>query len=140
MGQQFNIENLAFQQEQADVTVVAVEAMKAGRDKLKESQNVVNMDSVDKLMEDLAEQQDEMKQVNEALAGISIGGIEGIEDDELAAEYAKMEEEAAAMKLMGGGGALSSSAGPVLAPAATAPAPVAAAPMPTPAAAQALAA
>merc|ERR1719188_1550518 len=55
LGTQFNVENLAFQQEQAEVTLTAVEAMKAGQDQLKAQQQKINIGQVDKLTDDLAE-------------------------------------------------------------------------------------
>merc|ERR1719229_21767 len=75
LGTQFNVEQLAFQQEQAEVTMTAVQAMKAGADQLKAAQGKVNINTVDKLTDDMADLADEMQQINEALAASS--GIAG---------------------------------------------------------------
>mmetsp|Transcript_38991 Transcript_38991/g.70395 ORF Transcript_38991/g.70395 Transcript_38991/m.70395 type:complete len:220 (+) Transcript_38991:57-716(+) len=101
LGQQFNVENLAFQQEQAEVTAMAVQAMSAGTEQLKEQQKNVNINTVDKLTEDLADVQDEMKAINEALAQSSVVP-DGADQETLDEEYARLEEEMAAMALAGG--------------------------------------
>mmetsp|Transcript_7078 Transcript_7078/g.17553 ORF Transcript_7078/g.17553 Transcript_7078/m.17553 type:complete len:223 (+) Transcript_7078:56-724(+) len=130
LGTQFNVEALAFQQEQAEITCVAVEAMQAGTQTLKQQQQKVNMASVDQLTDDMAEITDEMQAIQEALAQNTGLGTGAIDESELDAEYAKLEEEMALSKLIGGA---SSSAGPegIAAPAGEA--------APLPAATQALA-
>lgn len=113
LGTQFNVETLKFQQDQADITVTAVAAMTAGQQQLKAQTQQINVESVDKLRDDMEDLADDIKQIGEALGGTSLG-IDGVEDDELAAEFAKMEEEEAAKALMGvgmpGGYATASSA------------------------------
>merc|ERR1740116_247796 len=93
MGTQFNIENLQFQQEQAEITVTAVEAMKAGKDMLAAKAGEMNMDSVDKLTDELADLQAEMQDINEALAGPGLLGGAAADEDELEAELAAVQEE-----------------------------------------------
>mmetsp|Transcript_1620 Transcript_1620/g.3222 ORF Transcript_1620/g.3222 Transcript_1620/m.3222 type:complete len:222 (-) Transcript_1620:266-931(-) len=100
IGTQFNVETLKFQQEQAEITLTAVEAMKAGHAQLKQQTDRINVGQVDKLKDDMEELADDMKAIGEALGGASL--VDGAEDDELAAEYAKMEEEMAAEALAGG--------------------------------------
>eukprot|EP00434_Breviolum_minutum_P005404 symbB.v1.2.004764.t1/scaffold274.1/size244435/5 len=100
LGTQFNVENLAFQQEQAEITAMAVKAMADGHKTLQDKTKEINIGSVDQLMDDMADLQDEMKAMNEALAQGSM--VDGATEDELAAEFAKLEEEAAAMTLAGG--------------------------------------
>merc|ERR1719203_642244 len=100
INQQFNVENLAMQQEQADITLTAVQAMQAGKEKLKATG--VTAESVEQLTDELQEQKQQMDEVNEALAAMNMGIGAGIEDDDLEAEYARMQEEAAAEKLMQG--------------------------------------
>uniref|UniRef100_A0A7S0B707 Charged multivesicular body protein 5 n=1 Tax=Pyrodinium bahamense TaxID=73915 RepID=A0A7S0B707_9DINO len=99
LGTQFNVETLKFQQDQADITLTAVAAMKAGQDQLKKQTEQINVGAVDKLRDDMEELADEMKAIGEALGGASL--VDGAEDDELAAEFAKMEEEMAAEALAG---------------------------------------
>merc|ERR1712217_958486 len=93
LGTQFNVETLKFQQDQAEITVTAVEAMTAGQQQLKQQTQAINVESVDKLRDDMEDLADDIKQIGEALGGTSLG-IDGVEDDELAAEFAKLEEEA----------------------------------------------
>jgi len=100
IGTQFNVETLKFQQEQADITLTAVEAMKAGHKQLKQQTDQINVGQVEDLRDRMEELADDMKAIGEALGGASL--VDGTADDELAAEYAKMEEEMAAEALLGG--------------------------------------
>lgn len=100
IGTQFNIETLAFQQEQAQITCTAMDAMKVGAEQLKKQHHALDMGSVDRLADDLAQIHDDMQSIGEALAGTAVGM--GVDEGDLDAEYAKMEEEMAAMKLAGG--------------------------------------
>mmetsp|Transcript_44100 Transcript_44100/g.101886 ORF Transcript_44100/g.101886 Transcript_44100/m.101886 type:complete len:225 (+) Transcript_44100:97-771(+) len=100
LGTQFNVETLKFQQDQAEITLTAVEAMKAGQAQLKKQTDQINVNSVDKLKDDMDELASEMKEIGEALGSSSI--VDGAADDELAAEYAKMEEEMTAEALASG--------------------------------------
>ncbi|CAE7371146.1 chmp5 [Symbiodinium natans] len=101
LSTQFNVENLAFQQEQAEITAMAVEAMQKGHTQLKDQTKQMDIAAVDKLTDDMADLQDEMKAINEALAQGSMVP-DGATDDDLANEFAKLEEEMAAMALAGG--------------------------------------
>merc|ERR1719188_339262 len=112
LGTQFNVENLAFQQEQAEVTMTAVEAMKAGQEQLKAATSKIDASTVDKLTDDMADLQDEMKEIQSAL-GASTMGIDGADDAEL-------EEEMAMMALAGGGASSAAPAAASAAPAAPA--------------------
>eukprot|EP00928_Gymnodinium_smaydae_P089156 TRINITY_DN73158_c0_g1_i1.p1 TRINITY_DN73158_c0_g1~~TRINITY_DN73158_c0_g1_i1.p1 ORF type:complete len:233 (+),score=86.61 TRINITY_DN73158_c0_g1_i1:69-767(+) len=98
IGTQFNVEQLAFQQEQAEITMTAVEAMKAGQEQLKNQTKKLDVAAVDKLTDDMADLNDEMKAIGEALAQGMPGGVD---EGELEDEYAKLEEEMAAMALAG---------------------------------------
>lgn len=110
LGTQFNVEQLAFQQEQAEITQTAVAAMQAGTTQLKTATAQININSVDKLTDDMADLADEMQQINEALASAS-GMADPSADAELEDEYAKMEEELAAMTLSGLSQSAASSSG-----------------------------
>lgn len=101
LSTQFNVENLAFQQEQAEITAMAVQAMQTGHTQLKDQTKQMDIAAVDKLTDDMADLQDEMKAINEALAQGSMVP-DGATDDELANEFAKLEEEMAATALAGG--------------------------------------
>lgn len=113
VGTQFNLESLAFQQDSAEVTVTAVSAMTQATADLKRHKDKINMASVDKIMDELQDVQDEMKDVQEALAR-PIGGV-AEDDEDLEAEFARLQEEETMKVLMGGGA--SSSALPAAAPA-----------------------
>jgi len=116
VAQQFNVDSLAFAQEQAEVTMMAVSAMKAGTAALKEQQKKVGITDVEQLTEDIEEVTDEMREINEVLARSS-GVVDGADEDALAEEYAKMEEELAMQKMMGAGsGAVLSAATTVISP------------------------
>lgn len=119
LGTQFNVENLAFQQEQAEVTMTVVEAMKAGQEQLKAATGKIDASTVDKLTDDMADLNDEMKEIQSALAASSMG-VDGADDAELEDEFAKMEEEMAMMALAGGGASSAAPAAASAAPAAPA--------------------
>mmetsp|Transcript_86933 Transcript_86933/g.156590 ORF Transcript_86933/g.156590 Transcript_86933/m.156590 type:complete len:228 (+) Transcript_86933:80-763(+) len=119
LATQYNIENQAFALEQAEVQAVAVQAMQNGMELLKDQHQKININSVDKLTDDMAELQDEMKQINDALAQSSMLP-DGADEDALNEEYSKMEEELAAMALAGGAFSTSASAAPAVPAAAVA--------------------
>mmetsp|Transcript_162396 Transcript_162396/g.515951 ORF Transcript_162396/g.515951 Transcript_162396/m.515951 type:complete len:214 (-) Transcript_162396:660-1301(-) len=123
MNTQFNLENMAFQQEQAEVIATAVAAMAAGRDQMKAQQLTLNVESVEKITDDLQDLQAEMQDIQTALAGSALAAAAG-DDAELEAEFAKMQEEAELEKVMSGGSALPalSTAAPAALPATAAPA------------------
>lgn len=117
-----NVEQLAFQQEQAQVTMVAVEAMQNATAQLKLQKEKLSVDQVDKLTDDMAELQAEMQEMQEALARPA-GTLDAEAESELEAEYAKLQEEQAMAILMGGGSSsITAPAQPAAVPAAAAPA------------------
>merc|ERR1712232_1224671 len=65
LGTQFNVETLKFQQDQAEITVTAVEAMTAGQQQLKQQTQAINVESVDKLRDDMEDLADDIKQIGE---------------------------------------------------------------------------
>merc|ERR1712217_390142 len=100
IGTQFNVDSLKIQQEQAEITALAVEAMQAGQETLKAQHEKININQVDEITGSMAELSDEMKAINEALAQNTSTEY----DDDITEEYAKMEEEMAAMALAGSTG------------------------------------
>lgn len=103
VGTQFNVQNLAMQQEQAEITATAVSAMQQATAELKKQQEKVNIDSVDKMMDQQAELTADMQDIQAALAqGTGMQLEEGL-DDELAALYAEQQEEDVARILAAGG-------------------------------------
>lgn len=125
---QFNVENLAFQQEQAKITATTVEAMKKATDDLKQQTAKIGVDQVDKLKDDMDDMAAEMKEIQDALAH-QTGGQTEVEDEaaaELEQLYAQQahEEEAKVAAILAGG---ASSSGYASATVPAAPAPAAAA-------------
>eukprot|EP00747_Dinoflagellata_sp_TGD_P139493 gnl/TRDRNA2_/TRDRNA2_175895_c3_seq1.p1 gnl/TRDRNA2_/TRDRNA2_175895_c3~~gnl/TRDRNA2_/TRDRNA2_175895_c3_seq1.p1 ORF type:complete len:261 (+),score=83.01 gnl/TRDRNA2_/TRDRNA2_175895_c3_seq1:32-814(+) len=100
IGTQFNVDQMAFAQEQAEITAIAVEAMKVGQAQLKAQQQRIGIAEVEKLNDDIQELQDEMREVNEVLARTSGLGINGADEEELDAEYRQLQEEMAAAALL----------------------------------------
>jgi len=131
MGTQFNLENMAFQQEQADVTSTAVSALAAGRDQMKLQQQKINVESVERLTDDIADLAGEMAEIQNALAGSALAG--GAADSELEAEWNRMQEEEAMRKLMNPGTAAPAAAAASASASSTAAVPAASAPAPLPA-------
>ncbi|CAK9019674.1 unnamed protein product, partial [Durusdinium trenchii] len=94
---QFNVENLAFQQDQAEITAQTVLAMKKATEQLKDQQKRMGVEDVDKLTDDMADIQAEMKDIQAALAAPSALGATG-EDEaeaELQALYAQQSQKEA---------------------------------------------
>mmetsp|Transcript_122621 Transcript_122621/g.261685 ORF Transcript_122621/g.261685 Transcript_122621/m.261685 type:complete len:295 (+) Transcript_122621:135-1019(+) len=90
IGAQFNVDSLADQQEQADTTLRAVDAIRAGRDKLKKDQERMSVQQVDALLDETEDLADEMRAINESLAqgsGLADGALE-LEYGQLLREYA----------------------------------------------------
>lgn len=125
IGTQFNVDSLKIQQEQAEITALAVEAMQAGQATLKQQHEKININQVDEITDSMAELSDEMKAINEALAQNTSTEY----DDDITEEYAKMEEEMAAMALAGSTGTSTDVSTPAV-PAATS-LPTASAPVPS---------
>lgn len=86
LGAQFNVDNLADQEEQARFTLKAVSAMQTGRDRIKASQAHMKTSQVDKILDDVEDLTDEMKAINEAMA-------QGSGLMELESEYAELQRE-----------------------------------------------
>lgn len=90
IGAQFNVDSIADQQEQADTTLRAVDAIRAGRDKLKKDQERMSVQQVDALLDETEDLADEMRAINESLAqgsGLADGALE-LEYGQLLREYA----------------------------------------------------
>lgn len=101
LSTQFNVDALKIQQEQAEITAIAAQAMQDGTAELKEQHKKIDINKIDKLTDDMAELNDEMKAISETLAQNTSTEC----DDDVEAEYARMEEEMAAMALGGGASA-----------------------------------
>mmetsp|Transcript_11784 Transcript_11784/g.21460 ORF Transcript_11784/g.21460 Transcript_11784/m.21460 type:complete len:223 (+) Transcript_11784:96-764(+) len=99
LGQQANVENMVFSQEQAEVTLTAVQAMQAAQKDLQKKTDAIGVAGVDKLMDDMAETKDQLAEINGILAqGTGVG-----EDDaEFEAEFAALQEQMAQEALLPG--------------------------------------
>mmetsp|Transcript_76995 Transcript_76995/g.225831 ORF Transcript_76995/g.225831 Transcript_76995/m.225831 type:complete len:231 (-) Transcript_76995:23-715(-) len=97
LGTQFNLETLAFQHDQAELTLSAVNAMKQGHMELKRATDGLDAGHVDELRADMEDLAEDMRAINEVLSGAA--DANEAEEDLLAAEYAKVEEELAAEAL-----------------------------------------
>eukprot|EP00913_Durusdinium_trenchii_P013558 g12728.t1 len=119
LGTQFNVDSLAGAQEQAEINVMTVEAMKAGHQDLKERYTQIGgvMD-IERLMDDMADLNDEIYDINEAIS-TSYAVPDGFDEASFEAEFSALEEE---MKMEALAGINSSSAKPSYLPEAEKPA------------------
>jgi len=84
VGTHFNIEQMEFQQEQADLTMLAAKAMQNGHDRMKEAQDLLVVADLEKLVDDVHDLGDDLKFAQDALAmGGPAGGV--MDDAEAAA-------------------------------------------------------
>eukprot|EP00928_Gymnodinium_smaydae_P041742 TRINITY_DN28202_c0_g1_i1.p2 TRINITY_DN28202_c0_g1~~TRINITY_DN28202_c0_g1_i1.p2 ORF type:complete len:244 (+),score=74.45 TRINITY_DN28202_c0_g1_i1:63-734(+) len=93
MGTQFNVDYLAGAQEQAEVTLTSVEAMKAGQQDLKQRYaQLGGIADIERLMDGMADLSDEIADINEAISA-SFVVPEGFDEASCEAEFAALEEE-----------------------------------------------
>lgn len=93
LGTQFNVDFLAGAQEQAELTVLNVEAMKAGQADLKERYSKLGgVGNIEKLMDQMADLNDEIQDINEAMA-TSYAVPDGFDEAALEEEFGALEEE-----------------------------------------------
>merc|ERR1719414_2707677 len=69
IGAQFNVDSLAFQRDQARVTLNAVKALEAGTQQLKAAQLKMDPSKVEDLCADAADLADEMRHIGDSLGG-----------------------------------------------------------------------
>merc|ERR1712232_144055 len=116
---QFNVENLAFQQEQAEITTTTVQAMQQATADLKAQQGKIDASTVERVMDDMQDMADDLKEVQEMLTRPQ-GSADA--DEDLEAEFAAMQADYASQVLAGADPA---SSGPVVAPSVPAAVPAA---------------
>ncbi|KAI5060508.1 hypothetical protein GOP47_0024928 [Adiantum capillus-veneris] len=78
--------------EGAKATTETVDALRSGAHAMKSMQKAVKIDDVDKTMDDINEQTENMKQIQDVLSAPIAGGTE-FDDDELEAELEELEEQ-----------------------------------------------
>ncbi|CAM6093425.1 unnamed protein product [Calypogeia fissa] len=112
--------------EGAKATTDTVDALRSGANAMKAIQKATNIDDVDRTMESINEQQDNMKQIQEALS-TPVGPAAEFDDDELEAELEELEDEDLNEDLPAATTKIPTAPQPV-----RAPAPLATRPAPTP--------
>ena len=91
MAQQFNIEQIQFAQEGLKDTADTVSAMKTANKELKKQFKAVKVDQIEDLQDDMADLLEQSEEVQSAL-GRSYG-IDDVDEGDLEAELAAMEED-----------------------------------------------
>ncbi|CAM6021033.1 unnamed protein product [Sphagnum balticum] len=87
---QLRIHDQMIMLEGAKATTETVDALRSGATAMKAIQKATNIDDVDKTMDEINEQTENMKQIQEALA-TPIGAAADIDEDELEAELEELE-------------------------------------------------
>ncbi|KAJ7560767.1 hypothetical protein O6H91_04G144900 [Diphasiastrum complanatum] len=87
---QLRIHDQMIMLEGAKATTETVDALRSGANAMKAIQKATNIDDVDKTMDEINEQTENMKQIQEALSA-PIGAAADIDDDELEAELEELE-------------------------------------------------
>jgi len=90
MGMQFNLSVQQNALENASINTLVVASMQTANDAFKKMKKDINIDDVDELVEDLNEQHDLMEEVSNAL-GEPLFNTD-LDEDELLAEFAELEE------------------------------------------------
>mmetsp|Transcript_131639 Transcript_131639/g.312082 ORF Transcript_131639/g.312082 Transcript_131639/m.312082 type:complete len:146 (+) Transcript_131639:2-439(+) len=93
LGTQFNVDSLAGAQEQAEINIMTVEAMKVGHQDLKERyQQIGGVMDIEKLMDNMADLNDEIADINEAIS-TTYAVPDGFDEASFEAEFSALEEE-----------------------------------------------
>ncbi|CAE8654802.1 unnamed protein product [Polarella glacialis] len=101
LGTQYNVDCLLGAQEQADLTVLTVEAMTAGHQDLKERyKQIGGAADIERLMDNMADLQDEISDINEAVS-TSYVVPDGFDEASFEAEFSALEEELALERMAG---------------------------------------
>ncbi|BBN14332.1 charged multivesicular body protein 4A/B [Marchantia polymorpha subsp. ruderalis] len=87
---QLRIHDQMIMLEGAKATTETVDALRSGASAMKNMQKATNIDDVDKTMDEINEQTENMKQIQEALS-TPIGAAADFDDDELEAELEELE-------------------------------------------------
>jgi|Transcript_56077 charged multivesicular body protein 4 len=101
LAQQANLEMLALQQEQAEIQRITVEAMKQGNADLQRATAGMTADDVHDIRDSMEDTLAEMKEVSDALANPMGGVMDAGEDEDLLAEFERMQEEQTMEQLSG---------------------------------------
>lgn len=101
MGQQFNVDQLAFQQEQVETTAITISAMKAGAADLKQQYTQMKIADVERLMDDMADLSEMAQEINDVMAE-SFAVPDGFDEAACEEEFLALEEEMKAEALLPG--------------------------------------
>ena len=91
-SQSFNIEQTAFAIESIANTHIAVQAMKDATVTLKEEHEKIDIDAIEDMQDDLADIFDEQDEIQDIM-GRSYGVPDGVDEDDLDAELAGLDDE-----------------------------------------------
>ena len=86
----------------ANITFETLQAMKQGAAAMKTIHKNMNIDKVDKTMDEIRDQMDISHEISEALSSQRLG-VQQEDEDELAAELERMQQEDLDTKLLDGG-------------------------------------
>ena len=111
---QLKLEEQVITLEESKTTQETFSALKSGAGAMKQIQKETNIDEVDKVMDDINEQGEKMRQVQEAL-GQPVGYSADLDEDELDAELAELEAEDLEAELGLDAGPVATTAAPVAA-------------------------
>merc|ERR1712039_508559 len=92
-GTQLNVETLHSQQQQANLTLQAFDAMQAGQMRLAQQQQMMTVESIEQLHENIHDCEEELQAVGEALGQHTSLGVAGTDDYALEQEFAKMQQD-----------------------------------------------
>mmetsp|Transcript_89675 Transcript_89675/g.164632 ORF Transcript_89675/g.164632 Transcript_89675/m.164632 type:complete len:227 (-) Transcript_89675:127-807(-) len=100
-NQLLTLQDLQFKKEEAEMNKTIFNAMVSAKDEIKAANSGMDVASVEKMTDELAELKDDMEFVSEALANAGGMGADAVDNDELEAEFAKLQEESAMEQLAG---------------------------------------
>lgn len=96
LGTQFNVENMKFQEEQAEVTLMAAQAMQDGHQRLlKQKEQVGDVQDIERLQEDIHELAADLSEAQDLMAKSGEAAEILAPSAELEAEFARMQAELA---------------------------------------------
>lgn len=103
LNTQFNVDQANFATENLRITAITVDAMKAGAAQMKQEYAKMNIDSIEKVAEEMEDLLYDQQDINEIL-GRSYAVPDGFDEGALESEFAMLEEEVALEKMTHGAG------------------------------------
>jgi len=93
MGSQMTLETVQFQTEQMQTTMMTVEAMAHATTAMKQQMGAINLDKLEMMQDDLEDMMMDQEEIQEVLGRNC--DLNGVDDADLEAEFAALEEEVA---------------------------------------------